>query len=90
MMGSDDPGMRATVFAWSTAMKRNCYLMSDGRDDRSVRVDLSACEGLAIDHENLFAWGARARRETECFLNGHIRDGSKGWPVLSAPRRIVA
>lgn len=43
-----------------------------------------------IDHENLFAWGARARRETECFLNGHIRDATMGWPMLGASRRIVA
>lgn len=71
-------------------MKRNRSLMSDGREDRSVRIDPSACENAAADHENLFAWSARARRETECFLNGHLRDSSAGWPVLSAPRRIVA
>jgi hypothetical protein len=71
-------------------MKRNCCLVSDGRDTCSGRVDLPAGDGLAIDYENLFAWGARARRETECFLNGHIRDTTRGWPVLSAPRRIVA
>ncbi|HQN34784.1 MAG: hypothetical protein GXY19_02420 [Phycisphaerae bacterium] len=71
-------------------MKRNCSLMSDGREDRSVQADLSACESAATDYENLFAWSARARRETEYFLNGHIRDASAGWPTLSAPRRIVA
>ncbi len=72
-------------------MKRNCCLISEGCDTRSVQVDLPAHETLTIDYENLFAWGARARRETECFLNGHIRDGTKGWPVISdVPRRIVA
>ncbi len=70
-------------------MKRNGCLTFDGCDERPVHVELGACDGLAIDHENLFAWSARARRETECFLNGHIRDATKGWPVLSA-RRIVA
>jgi hypothetical protein len=65
-------------------MKRNCCLLPDGRDDRSVRVDLSACKGPATDHENLFAWGARARWETECFLNGHMCDATKGWPLLGA------
>lgn len=71
-------------------MKRNCCLTSDGFDVRTVQVDQPACGGLAIDPENLFAWSARARRETEYFLNGHIRDATKGWPPLSAPRRIVA
>lgn len=71
-------------------MKQNCSRMSDGREDRSVQVDLSACQSVVIDAENIFAWGARARRETECFLNGHIRDTSAGWPMLSRPRRIVA
>lgn len=71
-------------------MKRDCCALFDGCDDRLVQVDLTACEGLVMDHENLFAWGARARRETECFLNGHIRDATKGWPTLGVPRRIVA
>ncbi|MDI9431579.1 MAG: hypothetical protein QM570_07660 [Planctomycetota bacterium] len=71
-------------------MKRNCSPLCDGRDDRSIRVDLPACEGPAIDRDNLFAWGARVRRETESFLNGHIRDATMGWPMLGASRRIVA
>lgn len=63
-------------------MKRKCCPRFDGYGTRPVRVDLSACEGPPIDHENLFAWGARARWETECFLNGHMCDATKGWPLL--------
>ena len=81
--------MSYTAFAWSTAMKRNRCLTSDGFDVRSAQADHPACDGLGIDPENLFAWSARARRETEYFLNGHIRDGTKGWPVLSARRSVA-
>jgi len=36
-----------------------------------------------MDSEGLVALGQKAKRETEDFINSHIHDQTKGWPVFS-------
>lgn len=70
-------------------MKRNCYLMPGGPHNSSVQRDLPDPNSLVVDTDNIPSRCDRARRETECFINGNITDVTKGWPVLSRMRRRV-
>lgn len=53
-----------------------------------ARKEQSALEGKGqdMDSKELDKIAQKARRETEDFLNNHIHDSAKGWPV-SCPSR---
>jgi hypothetical protein len=57
--------------------------LTEQRQDRSMRADLQDRGYPTTDLENIFELGRRARQETERFINGHIHDSTKGWPVRS-------
>ena len=60
-------------------MKLNVHLNES--HDRLTWADRQDREGLAMDRENIFELGHRARQETERFINGHIHDSTQGWPI---------
>ena len=71
-------------------MKGNCCLMPGRAYNSSIQIDLSD-RGFVGGREDTVAWGDRARRETECFINGNLHNPTTGWPVPSRmPRRSVA
>ena len=43
-----------------------------------------------MDLQCLVTLGKKAKRETEDFINDHIHDQTKGWPVLSRVARDFA
>jgi hypothetical protein len=64
--------------------------MPGGPHNSFVQGDLPGRNSVVVEPENILSWGDRARRETECFINGNISDVTKGWPVLSRMRlRVV-
>ena len=64
-------------------MRQNDDLTPGDRGSHAPQADLLDCDRPLMDSEHLVEMGHRARQEVERFINGHIADSTKGWPVLS-------
>jgi len=51
--------------------------------ERAQRTEFGSQEYATAYRENIIELGHKARQEVECFINGHIDDSTKGWPILS-------
>jgi len=64
-------------------MRQDCHLTPGDGPDHAARTDPRDQDRPVVDAENIADLGRRARQEAERFINGHIGDSTKGWPVRS-------
>ena len=64
-------------------MRQDRDLTGDDTRGSTARIDPPDCGRSLPNPDPLVQMGHRARQEAERFINGHIADSTKGWPLLS-------